>query len=165
MRFFGSNGKPETLNGEPFLHVVAFFTVLAEVKAHNFIVRIDSQTDDGIDDLQDNIASDSGQDPCNQNTCGLVQELMSIPIKQPDGKRPALGILENRIDAAYSENSRQQCTQCTARAMNAKGIQGIIIAEEPLDFGNHEIAYDACEQPNGQRRHWSHKTRSRGHGN
>ena len=68
--------------------------MLTKIKAHDLIVRIDSQTDDCIDDLQDNIGSDSRQDPGNQNACGLIQELMGIPSSNPTGSARPWGSLK-----------------------------------------------------------------------
>src|ERR1017187_1257881 len=61
-------------------------------------------------------------------------------------------LTEDGIDGAGSKDARQQCANRTADAMNAKGIEGVVIAEPALYLDDHEEAQGSGDQPNQDRR-------------
>jgi len=73
-----------------FLHIVPFLAMLTEAESHDFIVRWDAQSDYRIHDFQNQVGPDCGNQPRDQYSGSLLEDLMPVAFNPSDRKRPAL---------------------------------------------------------------------------
>ena len=70
----------------------------------------------------------------------LVDDLAAVAVHQAERQDLAGGILESVVDGAGGEDAGEDGAQGSARAVDAEGIQGVVIAEPGLHAGDHEVA-------------------------
>ena len=74
------------------------------------------------------IASEPGNGAANR----LVENLPGVSIHQPERKSLSRGVLEAVVHQIGGEDAREQRAQRSARAVDAEGIERIVIAEDLL---------------------------------
>ena len=63
----------------------------------------------------------------------LIQDLMKISLDGAGRQGVAVGILEDRVDDARREDSRQHRADRASGSMHSKGVERIVIAEKHLE--------------------------------
>src|ERR1700739_1677997 len=120
--------------------VITLFSMLGEIEALNFMMFRNTQTHDNIDDFQDRKRSRNRQRSRNANANGLVQKLMRVPFQSAGCEYASACIFEDGIHRAAGEDAGKQCAQSSACAVNAEGVERVVISEASFYMRDHQIA-------------------------
>src|SRR5271156_4169045 len=113
--------------------VVPLFAVLRKIQALLFILCTHSKPNRLIYDEQDDQGSHNGQSPRDGHADRLVQYLVAVAFEHSGG----LACAEGGVDDAVGEDACEQRAEGTARAVYAKRIERVVIAEDGFDLDDH----------------------------
>src|SRR5579864_6024696 len=124
-----------------------------------------TKTHECVDDFQDRQRSRNRQRSRDPNSDGLIHELMRVPFQRAGGKHASAGIFEDWIYSTAGKDACEQCAQSSASAMNAEGVERVVIAETRFYVRDHQIAEDARDCTDAESSHRRNKTCCRRDGN
>ena len=87
-----------------------------------------------------------------------------MAIDAAGGERAARRVFEDRVDYAGGEDAGEQRADSSAGTMHAKGVKGVVVAEEAFDYEDHEEADEAGYQADDQGAHGLYKSGGGGDG-
>src|SRR5216684_1997362 len=106
--------------------------MLRDVQTLNFMVLRNPQADHHVYNLEDRQGAADGQRPGHRYTDQLVDELMRVAFEPAGRKRHSVRALKDGVDYAGRKHSGQQRADGSARAVYAKGVERVVIAEARL---------------------------------
>src|SRR5258708_26514687 len=91
-----------------------------------------TQPDERINHFQDGQRSHHRQCSGNPNSNGLIHKLMCVALQRAGGKHASAGIFEDWIYRAAAKDARKQRANVAASAVNAEGVERIVIPKASL---------------------------------
>src|SRR5208283_1205472 len=119
--------------------------MLRQVEADDFFLFSDSHADDPVDDLIEDQTPDEAIDEGNPDGKGLDQELPGVAEEETVGR---VG-----VDELGGKEASSQGAPDTAHAVDAKGIEGVIVTQPRFDECNEDKTENAHEYADHYRRH------------
>src|SRR5215467_7185168 len=89
---------------------------------------------------------------------------MRVAFDHPGRQRGSFGVFEDRIYGARRKDSCKQRADGSSRAVDAEGIERVVVAEARLDLRHHQIAEHTGNKAYEESGHWSDKPRCRSNG-
>ena len=108
-----------------------------DIETDHFFIGIDTEIREEADDFVEDDRSDNSQRVCNDCRNDLCHQEVGIAIEK------AVGPV--RIDFYRSPEARSDGTPRAAYTVDAKGIEGVVIAQTALADGNGQIADDTAD--------------------
>src|SRR4249920_1305034 len=118
---------PVTLSG---LEVIGLFAVLRDVQPFDLFRFGNAHAGNHICYFQEHNGANQRKAPGNQYAYKLVAKLSPMSVESANGFARA----EDRIDHLLGENAGQERADSAACAVDAKSIEGIIVAEDGFYF-------------------------------
>ena len=118
----------------------------------------DAQADDLVHDKEQDQRADDGDAPGNADAGELVEHLAPVAVDGAGGHALAV----DRVDDAGGKDAGEQRAEGSAGAVNAEGVEGIVVAEAALDLEDHEGAEEAGDEADEQRGHRAGRSRRPG---
>ncbi len=139
--------------------------MLGEVEAGGFLFWGEAEADGFIHHEEDGEGSDDGDGPGDGNADELVQDLMGVAFEQAGGEGVALGIVaEDGVDGGDGEDTGEECSDGAASAVDAEGVERVVVAKVVFEAGDHIEAEDAGDEPDEQGGHGLDESRGGGDG-
>ena len=107
---------------------IPFLAVLAEIQTLNFLVLSDPQTHGGVQDFQNDKRAHQGDARRGENADDLREHLPGIAFQKSDGRL-------RTGDGPRGKHAGEQCTNRAAHAVNAEGIERIVISKLGFERG------------------------------
>ena len=102
--------------------------MLRQVQPLYFLFFGDTQTDQKIGQLQKHRCADNRQAPGDRDADQLIHELMRISVQHPNTQGPSGRVVKDRIHGGNREDSRKERAQCSAGAVDTKGVEGVVVS-------------------------------------
>src|SRR5271163_621266 len=116
--------------------VVGFFAVLRDVETFDLIRFAHADASNHIRYFQQDNGSYQGEAPREEYAYKLITKLAPVAVQSSNG----LARAENRVDHLLRKDPGQERADRAACAVNAEGIEGIVIAEDRFYFRDHPVA-------------------------
>jgi len=143
----GERGRPaESRSG---IEIVPFLAVLRKIEAGHLVLGSETETDDFVDDKEQNQRADDGESPRNADADKLIEDLAPMAVDAARGDALAV----NGIDDTGGEYAGEEGAESASRAVNAEGVEGIVVAEAGLNLEDHEGADEAGGKADENRGH------------
>src|SRR6185437_3605390 len=146
------DGKPQhTFPGTAL--AVNGFAVEVDVETFDFDLLGDTQADHQVDHFQDDEGDDGAVHEGAEHIVELDQHLVAVAVDQP--------AFAERVDRAVGEHTGEDGAQRAAHAVNAPGIEGVVIAEQLLHMDRRDVADHTRCQADDERAHRIDEARRR----
>jgi len=99
-----------------------------------------------IGDLERGEGAHDGEGDADGGADELVRHLGGVAIDPAESGGLAVGQLEPGVDQAGGEHAGQETSHHAAHAVNAEGVERIVVAEFLLHHGDHQEADGAGDQ-------------------
>ena len=135
----GALGRQLQLGSE----IEADLAMLGEIEAGRLGIRHGRKAEDQIDQFDQDQAAQKGKEDSDAGGLELRDELRGMPAEEP-----AIG-RDRAVDCLGAEETGEQGAQEAADAVDAEGVERIVILEDGLQ-ADRGIANDAGDQSDGQ---------------
>src|ERR1039458_2219763 len=125
---------------------IPLLAVHAQIQALDLLVPGDAHSDEEVADLEDNQGADYREDPCDGAAGGLVENLAGVAIHQAQRQGMPGRILETIVHQVGGEDAGEERAQSSTGAVDAEGIERVVVSENSLDLADHEITNHAGAQ-------------------
>lgn len=131
--------------------------MLGDVEAGAFVLGVDSDADEGVEEFEEDDAADESEGGCEECGESLIEELSEISFEE------ALGESGSGDDGAGGEDSGENCSEETSDAVDSESVEGIVVAEFEFD-GAGVIAEETGKEADDDPREGSDHPASGGDG-
>src|ERR1700721_1116103 len=138
------------------VEVVPFFAVLRKIEPSLLVLGYQAQAHGFVHNKEQHQRAHDRNPPCDADAGELIQDLAPMAVDGAGGNALAI----DGIDDARRKDSGEQCAESASSAVDAKGVERIVVAEAGLDLEDHEGAEEAGRKADEQRRHGLHKSGS-----
>ena len=114
--------------------IVPFLAVQRDIEAADLLIFRNAQADEEIGHFQNDERADDCEDPRDCDSDELIQDLMRVAIKEAHIQCIALGIFEDSVHEFCREETGEKRADCAAGAVDAEGVERIIVAEDRFHF-------------------------------
>src|SRR5437016_9382367 len=111
------------------LEYITLFVVLAVIETLNLLFLSDPQPYGGVDDLENDERPHNAEHPGDRRTDDLIEHLAAVAVHESERLHLAGRVLQSIVNHIRGEDAGQDRAQGSAGAVNAEGVQRVVVAE------------------------------------